>query len=127
PAPPPPLPERPKPKRLRPGSAHRDEFLATLAPDRRLIAEQLVKGGIPAVRTALDEQNAKARAEGTPEVPTANILQVAEDLMPAVRIAEWLDKPDAALADVEQLALADLRAVVTSAGDVAREERTRDL
>jgi hypothetical protein len=79
------------------------------------------------VRTALDEQNAKARAEGQPEVPTENILQVAEDLMPAVRIADWLDKADAAMADVEELALADLRAVVSSAGDVAREERTREL
>src|SRR4051794_7370350 len=108
PAPPPPLPERPKPKRLRAGRAHRDEFLASLTPDRQLIAEQLVKGGIPAVRTALDEQNAKARAEGQPEVPTTNILQVAEDLMPAVRIADWLDKADAAMADVEEVSLVDL-------------------
>ncbi|MEN3272429.1 MAG: hypothetical protein V7636_1190 [Actinomycetota bacterium] len=127
PAPPPPLPERPKPKRLRPARAHRDELLQSLTPDRRLIAEQLLKGGVPAVRTALDEQNAKARAEGQSEVPTANILQVAEDLMPACRIADWLDRADAALADVEELSLTDLRAVVTSAGDVAREERTREL
>lgn len=127
PAPPPPLPERPKPKRLRPGRAHRDEFLGSLPADRRLIAEQLFNGGVPAVRSALDEQNAKARAEGAPEVPTANIILVAEDLMPATRIAEWLDKADAALADVEELALGDLRAVVSSAGDVAREERTKEL
>lgn len=127
PAPPPPLPERPKPKKLRPGRAHRDELLGSLAPDRRLIAEQLLKGGVPAVRTALEEQNAKARAEGSPEVPTENVLQAAEDLMPAVRIADWLDKADAAIADVEEISLADLRAVVTSAGDVAREERTKEL
>ena len=127
PAPPPPLPERPKPKKLRPGRAHRDEFLASLTPDRRLIAEQLLKGGVAAVRSALDEQNAKARAEGAPEVPTANILQVAEDLLPASRIAEWLDKADAALADVEEISLNDLRAVVTSAGDVAREERSKPM
>jgi hypothetical protein len=127
PAPPPPLPERPKPKRLRPGRAHRDEFLGSLTPDRRLIAEQLLKGGIPAVRSALDEQNAKARAEGQPEVPTENILQVAEDLSPAARIADWLDKADAAVADVEEISLGDLRAVVSSAGDVAREERTKEI
>ncbi|MEA3056108.1 MAG: hypothetical protein QOD30_1540 [Actinomycetota bacterium] len=79
------------------------------------------------MRTALDEQNAKARAEGQPEVPTTNILQVAEDLMPACRIADWLDRADAALADVEEHSLTDLRAVVTSAGDVPPEERTREL
>jgi len=127
PAPPPPLPERPKPKRLKPGHAHRDELLGSLTPDRKLIAEQLFKGGVPAVRTALDEQNKALRAAGQDPVPTENILQVAEDLMPAVRIADWLDKADAALADVEEISLTDLRAVVTSAGDVAREERTKDL
>ncbi|HVM55602.1 MAG TPA: hypothetical protein VM262_20625, partial [Acidimicrobiales bacterium] len=127
PAPPPQVPERPKPKRLRPGRAHRDELLSSLSPDRRLIAEQLLNGGVPAVRRALDEQNAAARAAGQPEVPTENVVQVAEDLMPAVRIADWLDKADAALADLEVLALSDLRAVVTSAGDVAREERTKEL
>ena len=47
--------------------------------------------------------------------------------MPAVRIADWLDKAEAAIADVEEVSLADLRAVVTSAGDVAREERTKEM
>jgi hypothetical protein len=124
---PPPVPERPKPKKLRPGRAHREELLASLSPDKRLIAEQLLKGGIPAVRTALDEQNAKARAEGQSEVPTAGVLHVAEDLAPAARIADWLDRAEAALADIDEVSLRDLRAVVTSATDVAREERTKEL
>ena len=125
PAPPP--PPRPKPKKLRPGRAHRDAFLATLTPERRVVAEQLLKGGMPAVRTGLDEQNAAARSEGRPPVPTGPVLQIAEDLAPAARISEWLDRADAAVADLDALDLRDLRSVVVSADDVSRDERTREL
>lgn len=124
---PPSVPERPKPKKLRPGRAHRDELLSSLSADKRLIAEQLLKGGIDAVRTALDDQNARARAGGGTEVPTAGVLAVAEDLAPAARIADWLDRADAALADVEEVSLRDLHGVVTSANEVVREERTKEL
>jgi hypothetical protein len=41
-------------------------------------------------------------------------------------VAEWFDRADAALADAEELTLADLRSVVVSADDVAREEQTRE-
>jgi hypothetical protein len=44
-----------------------------------------------------------------------------------VRVAEWLDRAEAAAADAEEIALRDLRAVVTSADDVARDESTREL
>ena len=125
PAPPP--PPRPKAKKLRPGRAHRDAFLASLTPERRVVAEQLLKGGMPAVRSGLDEQNAAATAEGRPPVPTGPVLQMAEDLAPAARIAEWLDRAEAAVADLDTLDLRDLRSVVVSADDVSRDERTREL
>jgi hypothetical protein len=124
PAPPPP---KPKPKKLRAGRAHRDALVAGLSPEQQPIAEQLFRGGMPSVRTALEEQNAKARAEGLPEMPADTVLAIAEELVGRVRVAEWLDRAEAAAADVEEIALRDLRAVVTSADDVARDESTREL
>ncbi len=121
------LPVRAKPRKLRPGRAHRDALIAELPREQQPIAEQALRGGLPAVRTALEEQNATARKEGRPEAPTAAVLAIAERLLPRIRLADWLDRAEAALADAEQLALADLRSVVVSADDVAREEQTREL
>ena len=121
------LPVRPKPRKLRPGRTHRDALIAELPREQQPIAEQTLRGGLPAVRTALEEQNAAARKEGRPEAPTAAVLAIAERLLPRIRLADWLDRAEAALADAEQIALADLRSVVVSADDVAREEQTRDV
>jgi hypothetical protein len=123
-APPPP---KPKPKKLRPTRVNRDALLAALSPEQVPIAEQLFRGGMPSVRQAVDEQNAKAKAEGLPEMPSATVLAIAEDLLPRVRVADWLDRAEAAVADADEIALRDLRAVVTSADDVARDESTREL
>lgn len=124
PAPPPP---KPKPKKLRPGRAHRDALLEGLSPEQVPVAEQLLRGGMPSVRTALEEQNAKAKADNLPEMPEATIMAIAEDLLPRVRVADWLDRAEAAKGDAEEISLKDLRAVVTSADDVARDESTREL
>jgi hypothetical protein len=124
PAPPPP---KPKPKKLRPGRAHRDAFLQALSPEQVPVAEQLFRGGMPSVRQALTEQNMKAKAEGLPEVPEVTVLAIAEDLAPRVRVVDWLDRAEAANVDAEEIALRDLRAVVASADDVARDESTREL
>ena len=118
---------RPKPKKLRPGRAHRAALVAELPREQQAIAEQLLRGGLPAVRSALEEQNDAARREGKPEAPGAAVLAIAEGLLPRVRLAEWLDRADAAVIDAEELALADLRSVVVSAEDVAREEQTREV
>lgn len=123
-APPPP---KPKPKKLRPSRAHRDALIAALAPEQLGIAEQLFRGGMPSVRQALEEQNAKAATEGLPEMPSATVLGIAEDLLPRVRVADWLDRAEAAIADADEIALRDLRAVVASSDDVARDESTREL
>ncbi|MEX2659604.1 MAG: hypothetical protein WD232_07900 [Acidimicrobiales bacterium] len=124
PAPPPP---KPKPKKLRPARVHRDAFLASLAPEQQPIAEQLLRGGMPAVRTALEEQNAKAKAEGGLEIPTDTVLGIAEQLVTRARVADWLDRAEAAKATGDELALRDLRSVVSSADDVARDDTTREL
>ncbi len=54
-----------------------------------MIAEQVLRGGVPAVRQAVDKMNEDARAEGRPEVKPDALLTVAERLLPALRSAEW--------------------------------------
>ncbi len=127
--PPPELPQRPKPKRLKPGRAHRTAVLADLPEEQRAVAERALQGGIPAVRQAVQEQNTRLKAEGKEEIPAAGLIQMAEQLLPKLRVAEWLDRAEAAKADLAELALPDLRSVVASSEDpvVARDETTRAL
>ena len=118
---------KPKPKRLRAGRVHRDAVLATLPEEHKPIADQLLRGGIPAVRTALEKQNETNRAEDRPEINPAPLLALAEQLQPALRVADWRDKAEAALAGADELDLRDLRSVVVAADDAARDEETREL
>jgi hypothetical protein len=126
---PPELPQRPKAKRLRPGHAHRTAVLADLPEEQRPVAERALQGGLPAVRQAVIEQNTLLKAEGKPEVPAAGLLAMAEQLLPRLRVAEWLDRADAAKADIDELDLRDLRSVVAAGEDpmVARDESTREV
>ncbi|HEY1280793.1 MAG TPA: hypothetical protein VGF22_14040 [Acidimicrobiales bacterium] len=123
------LPMRPKPKRLRAVRTHRNEVLNALPPEQRPVAEQVLRGGVPAVRQAIDEQNTTLRAEGKPEVPPSGVIALAEELLPRLRVAEWQDRAEGALNDLDELDLRDLRSVVVAADDpaVARDESTRDL
>jgi hypothetical protein len=122
----PPAPERPKPKRIRPLRTHRDAVLESLPPEQRPIAEQVLKGGVPAVRQALDAQNAQLREAGQPEVPGDELIALAERLVPQLRAAEWRDRADAAKRIVDEVDLRDLRSVVVAA-DVGRDEESRAL
>ena len=112
---------------LKPGRAHRNAVLADLPEEQRPVAERALQGGLPAVRQAVNEQNARLKAEGKPEVPAAGLLSMAEGLLPRLRVAEWLDRADAAKADIDELDLRDLRSVVAAGEDpmVARDETTR--
>jgi hypothetical protein len=126
---PPELPVRPKAKRLKPGRTHRNAVLADLPAEQRAVAERALQGGLPSVRSAVNEQNARLKAEGKEEIPAAGLLAMAEQMMPKLRVAEWLDRADAALADIEELDLRDLRSVVAAAEDpmVARDDSTREV
>jgi hypothetical protein len=122
-------PGRPAPareKRLNPGRVHRDALLAALAPEQQPIAEQLFRGGIPAVRQAIIDQNAQLKAAGGQEVQAAPLLALAEDLLPRVRQADWLDRASAALDVADSISLRDLRAVVTQADQAARDDESRE-
>ena len=124
---PPPAPARPRPKRLNPGRDHRDAVIASLPPEQRPIAEQILRGGVPAVRQAIEEQNAAARAAGGPEVRADALVALAEELLPRLRGAEWRDRADAAIAQVGEIGLRDLRALVVGSDAVARDEQSREL
>lgn len=121
------VPERPKPKRLRAGRAHRNAVLEQLPVEERPIAEQVLRGGVPAVREAIAKQNEQARAENRPEVSGDELVAMAEKHLPKLRAAEWLDKADAALADIDQLDLRDLRSVVVAADGNTPDEHSREL
>jgi hypothetical protein len=123
------LPQKPKAKRLRAGRTHRNAMLETLPEEHRPIAEQVIRGGIPAVRQALAEQNEGLKAAGQAEITTGGVLALAEALLPKVRVAEWLDRAEGAQSDLAELDLRDLRSVVVAAEDptVSRDESTRAL
>lgn len=123
PAPPP----KPKAKRLRAGRAHRKAALDALPAAEQVIAEQVLNGGIPAVRQAIEKMNEQAKASGGQEVAAQPLIAIAERLLPDLKAAEWRDKAEAALADLAELDLRDLRSVVVAADSGAKDEESREL
>jgi hypothetical protein len=125
---PPELPQRPKPKRLRPGKARRNAVLADLPEAQRPIAEMVLQG-MAAVRARVKQENETLAAAGQPAMPEASVVKMAEDMLPKLRVADWLDRAEAAQRQMEHLDLRDLRSVVAASEDpiVARDESTRQL
>jgi len=125
---PPELPQRPEPKRIKPKRVNVDAVLAELPEAQRAIAEKVLNGGVPAVRAAIEEQNKKAVAEGREKVPAEGLLQIAENLLPRLRVAEWRDRALSAETIIEDVDLRDLRSIVVTADQlVAIDEPTRAL
>ncbi len=118
---------RPRPKRLQPGRVHREAVLAELPPEQRPVAEKVLRGGIPSVRQAVEDQNAQARSTGAPEVRADALVAMAESLLPRLRAAEWRDRADAASASVADIGLRDLRAVVAGSDAAGRDDESRAL
>ncbi|HEV3214035.1 MAG TPA: hypothetical protein VGZ03_11635 [Acidimicrobiales bacterium] len=108
-------------------TVHRNELLATLRPEQLPIAEQLLRGGLPAVRQAIDEQNRAALAQGRPTVAPETILTIADDLLPLTSLAAWKDRASAVQAAGPSVRLRDLRPVVTSARTVTLDEEARSV
>ncbi len=100
--------------------------MASLPPEEQPIAEQVLRGGIPAVRTALHLEREKAVAEGRPVPNTDQLIAMAEALLPRLKAAEWRDRAEAAAKDVDEISLRDLRSVVAGA-DAARDDESRAL
>jgi hypothetical protein len=82
-----------------------------------------------AVRNRVKEENVKLKADGKPEMPEAAITKMAEEMLPKLRVADWLDRAEAAQRQMQHLDLRDLRSVVAASDDpmVARDESTRAI
>ncbi len=110
--------------RLNPSSAHRKAVIESLTPEEQPIAEELLRGGIPALRSALHLEREKAVSEGRVPPNTDELLALAERLLPRLRAATWRDRADAAVAGADSVPLRDLRSVIASA-DAARDDESR--
>jgi hypothetical protein len=84
-------------------------------------------GGINAVRQSLDAQNRALQAEGKEAIDPTPILTLADDLRGQIAAVEWRDFAEAAIADAQEIALRDLRAVVAKADGATRDDETRLL
>lgn len=120
-------PVRPKAPRLRPKRTHRSAALRALPDIQRGLAEEVMKGGVPGLRAAVDRMNEKAVAEGMPKIRTEPLVALAERLAPALKVAEWRDRAEAALIGIDEIDLRDIRSVVVAADNARRDEASRDL
>lgn len=121
------LPPKPKPPRLRAGKTHRNALIDTLPDEQKAVAQELLRGGLQAVRTGLEKQNEQRKVEGQDPIDEAPIVTLAEELLAKVRVAEWRDRAEAALEQSESVDVRDLRTVVTAADGSAKDDETRAL
>jgi len=105
-------------------TVHRNAMLATLGPEQLPVAEQLMRGGILAVRSAIAEQN---KAKGGPSANADPLLAIAEQLLPVVNLATWKDRATATQAAGKDLRLRELRTVVAASRTVTLDEEGRAL
>ncbi|NNN18790.1 MAG: hypothetical protein HKL84_02935 [Acidimicrobiaceae bacterium] len=117
----------PKFKRLIPRNTHRARTLQDIAPEHLPIAEQLLKGGLPAVRQALAVQNEKAIAEGKPTISENVFLSIAEPMLPVLKLATWMDRAEVAIEIANEASLRDLRSVISAADLVRHDDSTREM
>jgi hypothetical protein len=96
-----------------------------LSPEQLPVAEQLLRGGMPAVRAAVELQNKNASSQGRPTVDPTTIDRIAEDLLKTTNLALWKDRAGGAIGAGRELRLRDLRAVVTSAKTVSLDDEAR--
>jgi hypothetical protein len=108
-------------------TAHRNAALAELRPEEIPVAEQLLRGGIPAVRQAIDEQNARARSEGRAEVSPQPLLTMAEELLPKMNLAAWKDRAVALRTAGRDAPLREMRSVVAGASTITLDDEGRAL
>jgi hypothetical protein len=108
-------------------TVHRNAMLATLRPEQIPVAEQLLRGGLQAVRQAIDTQNASNKAAGKPPVAADALLGMADELLPAVRLADWKDRASVAQTTGKDYRLRELRAVVAASRTVNLDEEGRAM
>jgi hypothetical protein len=108
-------------------TVHRNAMLAALRPEQIPVAEQLLRGGLQAVRQAIEAQNTAAKAARKPPVAGDALLAMAEELLPTVRLAEWKDRASVAQTAGKDYRLRELRAVVTASRTVNLDDEARGM
>jgi hypothetical protein len=108
-------------------TVHRNAMLAALRPEQIPVAEQLLRGGLPAVRQAIDAQNSAAKVSGRPPASTDALLAMADELLPVVKLADWKDRATAAQSAGKDYRLRELRTVVAASRTVILDEEGRAL
>ena len=89
------------------------------------LAEEVLKGGVPGVRQAVDRMNDKATAEGMPKIKRDPLVALAERWRRPSRRPNGATA-EAAVAGIETVDR-DIRSVVAAADGAARDEETRAL
>ena len=117
----------PRAPRLRAKRSHRNAALAALPEAQQELAKEVLRGGVPGVREAIDRMNSKATAEGIPKIKRRPLIALAEKMAPVLKAAEWRDKAEAAEAGLATVDLRDLRSVVSAADSGARGEEAAAL
>src|SRR6202035_3115995 len=108
-------------------TVHRNAMLAALRPEQIPVAEQLLRGGLPAVRQAIAAQNTAAKASGKPAASSDALMAMAEELLPVVKLADWKDRASVAQTSGKEYRLRELRAVVAASRTVILDEEGRGL
>ena len=87
----------PSPSGCKPGRVHRQALMATLPEEQPGRRRAALPGAVcRACARPCKDQNATLAAEGKPEIKPTGIESLAQDLLPRVRVADWLDRADAA-------------------------------
>lgn len=108
-------------------TVHRNAMLAALRPEQISVAEQLLRGGLQAVRQAIETQNAAAKAAGKPPVAADVLLRMADELLPGVRLADWKDRASVAQTAGKDYRLRELRTVVAASRTVNLDDEGRTM
>lgn len=108
-------------------TVHRNAMLAALRPEQIPVAEQLLRGGLQAVRQAIDAQNASAKVAGKPPAAADALLAMADELLPTVRLADWKDRASVAQTAGKDYRLRELRAVVAASRTLTLDDEGRAM
>lgn len=113
--------------RLRPDNKHRLAALETIPKIQQELATEVMRRGVAGVRESIARMNALAKDEGIPQVNSAPLVALAEQLAPIMKAAEWRDRAEAVYANLDTVDLKDLRTVVVAADSAARDEESKAL
>ncbi len=79
------------------------------------------------MRQAIEEQNARARAESRTEVTPGPLLAMAEQLLPLISLATWKDRASVARAAGKDVPLRELRSIVASSSTVTLDDEGSEM